>query len=232
MAEKKKFYAVFRGRKPGIYRTWSGAHGAETQIRGCPGARYKGFSTLAEAEAWLHQDGVAADPVAEDSTAHSDPAAAQIYTDGACSGNPGPGGYGVIIKTGKPRQEMVRSGGYRHTTNNRMELIACIRGLEEIEPGIPAVIHTDSSYVANGMTKGWAARWRSRGWLKSDGKPAENIDLWKRLLNLCEHIEVRFHWIRGHAGHPENERCDKLAVKAAAAADLPEDPGYRSNATK
>ncbi len=144
-----------------------------------------------------------------------------IYSDGACSGNPGPGGYGVILEYNGHRKEI--SGGYRRTTNNRMELMGAIAGLEALTEPCSVTLVTDSQYVVNGIEKGWAARWRARGWMRNAKERALNPDLWQRLLDLVARHEVRFRWIRGHAGHAENERCDALAVAAASRSDLPED---------
>lgn len=134
----------------------------------------------------------------------------RIFSDGACSGNPGPGGYGVILRCDGYEKEL--SGGEPHTTNNRMELLGVITGLEALKYPCRVTVQTDSRYVVDGIEKGWARSWRKNGWIKSDKKPALNSDLWERLLNLLEIHEVRFTWIKGHAGHPENERCDRLAV--------------------
>lgn len=135
-----------------------------------------------------------------------------IFTDGACSGNPGPGGWGAVLRYGTAEKEL--SGGDRDTTNNRMELTACIEALKTLKEPCKVFLTTDSQYVINGMVKGWAASWRRNGWKKSDKKPALNSDLWELLLDLCERHEVSFNWIKGHAGHEENERCDRLAVNA------------------
>ena len=134
----------------------------------------------------------------------------EIFTDGACSGNPGPGGWGVVLRYGGHEKEL--SGGERDTTNNRMELTAAIEGLSALKEPCRVRLVTDSKYVADGITKGWAASWRSNGWRKADKKPALNVDLWKKLLDLLEKHEVDIEWVKGHAGHPENERCDELAV--------------------
>ncbi len=134
----------------------------------------------------------------------------EIFTDGACSGNPGPGGWGAILRCGGKEKEL--SGGEAHTTNNRMELLGVINALEALKFPCKVKLTTDSKYVVDGITKGWAAGWRKRGWKKSDGKPALNPDLWERLLDLLDKHEVEFAWIKGHAGHAENERCDRLAV--------------------
>ena len=133
-----------------------------------------------------------------------------LYTDGACSGNPGPGGYGVVLKYGDAVKEL--SGGDPSTTNNRMELMAAIAGLEALKEPCRVTLTSDSRYLVDGIQKGWAKSWRARGWKKGDGKPALNPDLWERLLNLMDRHQVELVWVKGHAGHPENERCDQLAV--------------------
>ena len=134
----------------------------------------------------------------------------ELFTDGACSGNPGPGGWGAILRYNGREKEL--SGGEPETTNNRMELTAVIRGLEALKEPCRVTVTTDSRYVVDGIEQGWARSWRARGWVKSDKKPALNPELWGRLLELVEQHEVNFCWIKGHAGHPENERCDRLAV--------------------
>ncbi len=135
----------------------------------------------------------------------------EIYSDGACSGNPGPGGWGAILRCDGKEKEL--SGGEAHTTNNRMELTGVIQALSALKFPCKVTVTTDSKYIVDGITKGWAKGWRKRGWKKSDGKPALNPDLWGRLLELLEVHEVEFSWIKGHAGHAENERCDRLAVE-------------------
>lgn len=151
-----------------------------------------------------------------------------IYTDGACTGNPGPGGYGVVLQYGGHRREL--SGGFRRTTNNRMELTAAIKALEALKEPCRVSLFSDSEYVVNGIMKGWARGWRDKGWRRS-GKTVPNRDLWGRLLELCDYHEVQVQWVEGHAGHAENERCDELAVSAAAGANLPVDPGYEPAAS-
>ena len=134
----------------------------------------------------------------------------EIYTDGACSGNPGPGGWGVVLRYGSREKEL--SGGELNTTNNRMELTAAIKGLSALKEPCAVKLVTDSKYVADAITKGWAESWRKNGWRKADKKPALNPDLWEQLLNLLNEHTVNIEWVKGHAGHPENERCDELAV--------------------
>lgn len=134
----------------------------------------------------------------------------QIFTDGACSGNPGPGGWGAILWYGTAEKEL--SGGEHETTNNRMELTGVIEALSALKEPCNVLLTTDSKYVVDSITNGWVYGWQKRGWVKSDKKPALNVDLWKQLLPLLEKHQVTFHWVKGHAGHPENERCDQLAV--------------------
>ncbi|MBR3629730.1 MAG: ribonuclease HI [Oscillospiraceae bacterium] len=133
-----------------------------------------------------------------------------IYTDGACSGNPGPGGWGTVLRFGAHEKEL--SGGDANTTNNRMELTAVIEGLKALKEPCEVTLTTDSKYVCDSINKGWVYGWQKRGWVKSDKKPALNVDLWEQLLPLLEQHRVTFIWVKGHAGHPENERCDRLAV--------------------
>ena len=144
----------------------------------------------------------------------------QMYTDGACSGNPGPGGYGVILRCGSLEKEI--SAGYANTTNNRMELLAVITGLEAIRwERAEVTVWSDSSYVVDAVEKGWVFGWEKKNFAKK-----ANGDLWRRFLAVYRRHQVQFQWIRGHNGHPENERCDALAVAAAAVPNLPPDPGY------
>lgn len=135
----------------------------------------------------------------------------EIFTDGACSGNPGPGGYGVVLRYGAVEKEL--SGGDSNTTNNRMELMGVIKGLSALKRPCKVTLTTDSKYVCDSINKGWVFGWKKKGWIKSDKKPALNVDLWERLLPLLELHDVTFNWVKGHAGHPENERCDRLAVE-------------------
>ena len=137
----------------------------------------------------------------------------QLYCDGACSGNPGPGGWGAILRFGAHEREL--SGGAAQTTNNRMELTALLEGLRALKVPCRVTATTDSEYVANGINKGWAKSWQRNNWIKSDKKPALNADLWAALLEETARHEVVVRWVRGHNGHPENERCDRLAVAQA-----------------
>jgi len=133
-----------------------------------------------------------------------------IFTDGACSGNPGPGGWAAILRYRQTEREL--SGGERNTTNNRMELTAAAEALSALKEPCRVTLYSDSKYLVDGLSKGWAKSWRAKGWKKSDGKPALNPDLWQRLLELFEIHDITLIWIKGHNEHPENERCDQLAV--------------------
>ena len=133
-----------------------------------------------------------------------------IYTDGACSGNPGPGGWGAILEYMGHEKEL--SGGEQNTTNNRMELTAVIKALQALKEPCTVELYSDSKYVLDALQKGWAVSWRKKGWIKSDKKPALNPDLWEILLDLVEMHDVRYHWVKGHASNPKNNRCDELAV--------------------
>ncbi|MBC8208034.1 MAG: ribonuclease HI [Desulfobulbaceae bacterium] len=242
---RKKTYAVARGRKTGLFTNWPEA---EAQVKGFAGARFKGFSSSREAEEWLQlhkkSGGAAASsspptsrpvskkpvtattqPRTAGQAPHDDFQGILIYTDGGCSGNPGPGGYGAVIR--QQGQETELSGGYRLTTNNRMEMMACIAALRSVKGSRePIMLYSDSSYVVNAITKGWAKSWQRRGWVKSDRKPALNPDLWQELLQLIEALHIDFRWVKGHSGNPLNERCDRLAVTAGKGDNLPPDTAY------
>lgn len=150
-----------------------------------------------------------------------------IYTDGGAEPNPGPGGYGVVLIYGPHRKEL--HGGFARTTNNRMEILAAIKGLEALKTPCKVRLHSDSQYLVNAMTQGWASRWQANGWKRNRHDKAVNPDLWERLLTLCETHEVQFVWVKGHAGHRENERCDVLAGQALQKGNLPPDEGYEKN---
>lgn len=230
-----KFYAVATGRTTGIFTSWPEA---QAQVSGFPGAVFKSFKTIKEAEAFL------ADPALGGKTGtgkkqkpsyipdsineHIYPRGTiVVYTDGSAIGNPGPGGYGVVIQAqdDTPAQEL--SGGCSHTTNNRMEMMAVIKALENLAgTSSPVVLHSDSKYVVDALNKGWAKSWYKKNWQKSNGSPALNADLWKRLLPLAQGLDVRFVWVRGHSGNPLNERCDILANTAARQPGWPDDKGY------
>ncbi|MEI2693115.1 MAG: ribonuclease HI [Anaerolineae bacterium] len=147
-----------------------------------------------------------------------------IYTDGGAQGNPGPGGYGAVMLYNQHRKEL--SGGFRLTTNNRMELMAAITALEKLKTACDVTLYTDSRYVADSINLGWAKRWRANGWRKNKTENALNPDLWERLLDLLARHKVRVLWVKGHAGNTENERCDVLSVAAARQPNLPADEHY------
>ena len=149
-----------------------------------------------------------------------------IHTDGACIENPGPGGYGVILDYEGRRKEL--SGGFRNTTNNRMEIIAAIIALESLTEKCRVTVFSDSEYLVKAMTQGWAKRWQKRGWKRNKREMAKNPDLWARLLKACKGHDIEFQWVRGHSANPENERCDQLANVAAMRRDLPADDGYEN----
>ena len=241
---KKRYYVVVRGHEPGVYEAWSGDNGAARQVAGFEGALHRGFHSREAAAAWLRELGasgqvpelapalsrfLAREDVSRNKEAPEDVLGGGrvlIYTDGAAIGNPGPGGYGVVLRYDGHRKEL--SGGYRLTTNNRMELMACIKALEALKFDCSVVLYSDSRYVVDGITKGWAERWRARGWRRNERDRAENVDLWARLLELCEKHDVEFRWVRGHTGNPDNERCDQLAAAAAGRRNLPPDRGYEA----
>jgi ribonuclease HI len=238
---KKKHYVVLRGHKPGLYQQWFGKGGAAEQVQGFPNAAYRGYHTLEEAARWLRELGADTIPdlppdlaallAEQPELARDDNPDALlkegkvlIYTDGSALDNPGPGGYGVVLRYKGHRKEL--SGGLRLTTNNRMELKACIEGLKALKQACSVVLYSDSKYVVEGMNNRWAERWRANGWRREDGDNVKNADLWRKLLRLCGQHEVEFRWVRGHSGNRENQRCDQLALAAAGRRGLPADTGY------
>ncbi len=240
---KKKFYAVRVGHKTGIYSTWEEC---KLQVDGYPKAEYKSFPTLKNAEDYLegivesqprqaNRPKIAAEVTVPqfpgsrlESAGGTGKSSVVIYADGACSGNPGPGGYGTVILQRSQCKEL--SAGFRLTTNNRMEILGCIAGLLQLEEPSDVTIYSDSSYVVNTMSKSWALRWRSNGWKRREKtgelKDVLNQDLWVRMLDLCDKHRVRFEWVRGHDGNEGNERCDELARAAAAGAESGIDSAY------
>ncbi|MCP4719972.1 MAG: ribonuclease HI [Desulfobacteraceae bacterium] len=230
-----KYYAVAQGRKTGIFNSWSET---EQQVRGFTNAIFKSFKTRQEAEAFLKNPSFS-HKLNKSGSNKSGPTKTQeypgatdyprgtivVYTDGGAIGNPGPGGYGVVIKD---REEI--SGGYNLTTNNRMELKAVMVAMEALQgEKAPIVLHSDSKYVINGLNKGWAKNWKKKNWVKSDGNPAMNSDMWALLLELQKKIDITFKWVKGHAGDPLNERCDELANGVARKKGMPDDIGYLKN---
>lgn len=150
----------------------------------------------------------------------------EIYTDGSCLGNPGPGGWAALLRFGEHSREI--SGGAALTTNNRMELLAAIKGLEALKRPCPVQLFTDSRYLCDAVNKKWLEGWQKRGWKKADKKEVLNQDLWKRLLPLLNTYRPELSWVEGHSGHPENERVDSLARAEAAKPDLPPDEGFKA----
>ena len=208
----KKFYAVKRGRKTGLYTTWAEC---AAQVKGFQGAVYKGFMTENEARAWLG----GADARTEQPRAAAEMAAPSapdadyiIHTDGSCLRNPGgAGGWAAVIETAATGAVEEKSGGDPETTNNRMELTAALMALSAVPEGARVALYTDSQYLKNAFTKFWLPAWKKRGWKKADGEPVLNQDLWVQLDAAFAARQVQFHWVKGHAGNPRNERCDALA---------------------
>lgn len=208
----KKFYAVKRGRKTGLYTVWAEC---AAQVKGFQGAVYKGFMTEEEARAWLGgadartEQPRAAAEMAEPSAPDADYI---IHTDGSCLRNPGgAGGWAAVIETTATGAVEEKSGGDPETTNNRMELTAALMALSAVPEGARVALYTDSQYLKNAFTKFWLPAWKKRGWRKADGEPVLNQDLWVQLDAAFAARQVQFHWVKGHAGNPRNERCDALA---------------------
>lgn len=147
-----------------------------------------------------------------------------IYTDGACKGNPGPGAYAAVMLSGEHRKEI--AAGYRLTTNNRMELLAAISALELLQKPCKVDLHSDSKYLVQAINDHWIVGWQKKGWVNSKKEPVKNQDLWRRLLTVMEPHDISWHWVKGHAGNKENERCDELANEAVIGDDLLEDEGF------
>ena len=248
--KSKKIYLVVKGRQPGLYTEWFGPGGAAEQVKDFPDAVYKGFYTREAAVQWLQP---ARPPDPRRPSPLPAPAARVRSSPSLCRGRraslpccapaqpcsspmaapsptPVPAATASCCVYKDLRREL--SGGFRLTTNNRMELLACIAGLSALESPADAVLFSDSSYVVDGITKGWAKRWQSRGWLRTKTEKAENIDLWERLLALCAARKVDFRWVRGHAGDPDNERCDRLATQAASRKNLPPDENFERGQTR
>ena len=208
----KKFYAVKRGRKTGLFTVWAEC---AAQVKGFQGAVYKGFMTEEEARAWLG----GADARTEQPRAAAEMAAPSapdadyiIHTDGSCLRNPGgAGGWAAVIETAATGAVEEKSGGAPETTNNRMELTAALMALSAVPEGARVALYTDSQYLKNAFTKFWLPAWKKRGWKKADGEPVLNQDLWVQLDAAFATRQVQFHWVKGHAGNPRNERCDALA---------------------
>lgn len=217
----QKYYAVRKGRQIGVFTAWGGPGGAQAQVKGFKGAEFKGFQTRDEAEAFVrgkpYDASITAIPMEADTIV--------VYTDGGAIGNPGPGAYGaVIFEPGAEPRELTR--GFRRTTNNRMELMGCIAALESLEASARILLHSDSKYLVDAVNRGWARSWRRRGWRKSDGQAALNVDLWERLLVLLDARDVTLDWVKGHAGNAGNERCDQMVHETLAQGALGVDQAY------
>lgn len=244
---KKQYYIVVRGYEPGLYTAWFGEGGAAEQVEGFPQAVHRGFHSLEEAAAWLAGQEEALlsqlppdlqELLEQDQATDQEESAKSlleagkvlIYADGGAIENPGPGGYGVVLCYKGRRREL--SGGFRSTTNNRMELWACIEGLKALKNPCEVVLYSDSRYVVDGITRGWARKWQANSWKLSKRQKAENVDLWEQLLALCEQHDVEFRWVRGHTGNPDNERCDRLAMQAASRPNLSPDAAFETGETQ
>ena len=220
----KKFYAVKRGRKTGIFTVWAEC---SAQVQGFQGAVYKGFMTEAEARDWLGGAGnsavvntVKCGTAAKKSSAPTVDAPVDadyiIHTDGSCLRNPGgTGGWAAVIEAVATGVVTEKSGGDPATTNNRMELTAALEAMNAVPEGARVALYTDSQYLKNAFTKFWLPAWKKRGWKKADGEPVLNQDLWMQLDAAFAARRVQFHWVKGHAGNPRNERCDELARSEA-----------------
>ena len=220
----KKYYAVKRGRKTGIFTVWAEC---AAQVQGFQGAVYKGFITEVEARDWLDGAVDSAAPHAARSGAAAKKSSALtveepvdadyiIHTDGSCLRNPGgAGGWAAVIETVATGEVREYSGGDPETTNNRMELTAALMAVTSVPEGARIALYTDSQYLKNAFTKFWLPAWKKRGWKKADGAPVLNQDLWMQLDAAFAARRVVFHWVKGHAGNPRNERCDELARSEA-----------------
>ena len=208
---KSKVYAVKQGRKTGIFSTWAEC---EKQVKGYAGAKFKSFATVLEALAWL---GAGASPDApKNPSIEGENADYIIYTDGSCLRNPGgPGGWAAVITETATGRTTELHDGNPSTTNNRMELSAAVAALSHIEETASIALYTDSQYLKNAFTKHWLRGWKRNGWKTSTGDDVKNRDLWTRLDALFQKHQVNFHWVKGHAGITENERCDQLAKSEA-----------------
>lgn len=219
------YYAVAKGRKPGIYTNWPDA---EKQVTGFNGAVHKKFKSREEAEAFIENPTYnnpakpsSSNPAIQDNSPVPKNAII-VYTDGCALGNPGPGGYGVVIEGGGKI-----SKGFNLTTNNRMELRAVISALKKLQESIkPIVIYSDSKYVIDAINKNWVLKWKNNNWIKPNGDKAFNVDLWIIFLKYRKKLDVEFRWVKGHAGHPLNEKADQLANAAARSDKLYDDKGY------
>ena len=231
MGKSIKFYAVARGRETGIFDCWEDCR---AQTEGFQGAVFKSFFTLAEANAWLDDCNCSSmnpefnEPPSENEVENSS-ADYVVFTDGSCLKNPGgAGGYAAIIINNRTKEQAEYVGGEASTTNNRMELLAALVALQNIPQGSSIDFYTDSQYLQNAFTRCWLQSWKRQGWLASNGNPVKNQDLWVQIDALASQRRVKFHWVKGHAGNPLNELCDKLAydeaMRIAGCENIPEEP--------
>ena len=237
---KKKYYVVVRGRKPGMYEKWSGDAGAQIQVKDYPDALYKGFFSRDEAVNWIkslstaliseHAPDLEKYLEEDTSDAATSPESIErslkagktvIFTDGSVNSSTNSGGYGAVLLYKDRIKEL--SGGYRETTNNRMELRACVEGLKALKSRSEVILFSDSQYIVNGMTKGWVKKWKANGWMRNKQAAVKNRDLWMELLELAERHKVVFEWVKGHDNVTFNERCDALAKQASRQKNLPVD---------
>ena len=203
-----------------MYKKWAGEHGAQDQVKGFPKAKYKGFYALEDAVEYMKENGI--DVSGYDTPEPElNPDRIYMYTDGGALNNPGPGGYGVVLLYRGHRKELF--GGFRLTTNNRMEMTACIAGLNSITKSSSVTIYSDSKYIIDAIKKGWIEKWKNNRWVRENKQPVENADLWRQLLALLERQNVEWVWVKGHAGKKENERCDQLAGISMRKKNLPVD---------
>jgi ribonuclease HI len=240
---KKQYYIVIHGRKPGLYTEWFGDNGASKQVDGLTDAIYKGFYTKEDALHWLREFSQETlqkyAPNLLDLVDYSVPlkiidediellkgGKVIMHTDGSTLGNPGVGGYATILKFKDKEKEI--SGGFQNTTNNRMELMACIEGFRALKQKCSVIVYSDSKYLVDSMTNGWAVKWRNNNWIKKDKHKVLNSDLWGILLELVEQHDVEFKWIRSHNIDKSNHRCDLLAKEASKKLDLEIDNGFNS----
>ncbi len=251
--KKKQYYIVVKGYEPGLYKQWHGDDGAAVQVQGYSNPIYKGFYTLEDAVWWMKQLGentLANLPADLDKLLNSseirqttgnihaasvkimlEAGKIVIYTDGGADPNPGAGGYGIVLRFQEHRKEL--SGGVRLTTNNRMELLACIEGLKSVKiDTYEIVLFSDSKYVVDNIVGSHAKRWQANGWIRGKKHKVKNVDLWGQLLALCGKYKIKFRWLKGHAGIPDNERCDVLATRAIQQKNLPPDVSYENGTTQ
>jgi ribonuclease HI len=240
---KKQYYVVVHGRKPGLYAEWFGDNGAANQVGDFPEAIYKGFYSKEDALQWLREFSVETlqkyAPNLLDLVDYSVPVQVVdediellkdgkviMHTDGSTLGNPGAGGYATILRFKDKEKEI--SGGFQSTTNNRMELLACIEGLKALKQKCSVIVFSDSKYLVDSMSNGWVIKWRNNNWIKKDGHKVLNSDLWKILLEFVEQNDVEFKWIRSHNIDKSNQRCDFLAKEASKKLNLKIDDGFNS----